>query len=230
MHNTLAPTAAPALSERLWYAALSLLMVARTPRLFATLQQTPWYRDMLLDWTHSLQADGTEWLEVGCGPGVFTAELARRGRRATGVDRSPAMLRHGRALAAVRASGARLVTGNAYALPFPNRSFDVAIASSVVNVVDDPVRILQEMHRVTRPGGRVSVLVPTRLMTRNNVEAWIQRQGLTGRDATALRLWSDRARRVDPSELLRLARDAGFTRPQGGEGLGGMVAWLTLWI
>jgi ubiquinone/menaquinone biosynthesis C-methylase UbiE len=228
MHNTLAHVAAPPASERLWYTALSALLLGQAPRLFATLQQLPWYRDMLLDWTETLEPAGPEWLEVGCGPAVFTAALARRGRRVTGLDRSRAMLRHGARLPEVRASGTRLVHGSAYALPFPDRSFDVAVAASLVNVVGDPVRTLREMHRVVRPGGCVSVLVPTHLMTGTNVEAWIRRQGLAGRGAAALRLWSDRARRLDRPQLLRLARDAGFARPDGGQGLGGMVAWLSL--
>lgn len=215
------------ISDRFWYGTLMARMISSPPRLFATLQRIPWYRRMLSDWTRSIDAAGPAWLEVGCGPGLFTAELARQGRRATGVDRSAAMLHFAGRLPETESEDLRFVPGNAYALPFPDQSFDVAVAASLLNVVDDPQRALREMARVTTPEGRVSCLVPGDAMHARNVEGYIQAQGFAGRDAAALRLWSGRARKIARDVLLTLGRDAGLQELHYTTGLGGLVGILS---
>jgi SAM-dependent methyltransferase len=96
-------------------------------------------------------------LDVGCGPGALTAELVRRQgtARVSAVDPSQAFV------AAVRARlagvDARLAT--AEALPFPDDSFDAALAQLVVHFMTDPVAGLREMGRVVAPGGSVSACV-----------------------------------------------------------------------
>jgi ubiquinone/menaquinone biosynthesis C-methylase UbiE len=211
------------ISDRFWYGALVARMISSPPRLFTTLQRIPWYRRMLSDWARSIGGAGPVWLEVGCGPGLFTAELARQGRRATGVDRSAAMLHLGGRLPEVESEDVRLVHGDAYALPFPDHSFDVAVAASLLNVVDDPQRALREMARVTKPEGRVSCLVPSDAMHARNVERHIEEQGFAGHDAAALRLWSGRARKITRDALLSLGRDAGLQELRYTTGLGGLV-------
>ncbi len=57
--------------------------------------------------------------------------------------------------------GARFVTGNAHELPFPDGHFDRSVMTCVLHHLVDPERALIELRRVTRPGGRVSVLLPT---------------------------------------------------------------------
>ena len=107
-------------------------------------------------------APGEVLLEVGCGSGVLDRWLARRtggANRIVGVDINPFMLRQARALA--RQEGLEpLITfqeGNAEALPFPDNSFDVAMSSTVIQRVNAD-RMLPEMVRVTKPGGRVAVV------------------------------------------------------------------------
>jgi ubiquinone/menaquinone biosynthesis C-methylase UbiE len=107
-------------------------------------------------------APGEVLLEVGCGSGVLDRWLAHRtggANQIVGVDINPFMLRQARALA--RQEGLeRLITfqeGNAEALPFPDNSFDVAMSSTVIQRVNAD-RMLPEMVRVTKPGGRVAVV------------------------------------------------------------------------
>lgn len=57
--------------------------------------------------------------------------------------------------------GARFVQGDAQDLPFDDNRFDRTIMTCVLHHLFDPLKALQEMRRVTRPGGTISILVPT---------------------------------------------------------------------
>lgn len=97
---------------------------------------------------------GEAVLDVACGTGVSTVELARAGVRAVGCDFSLGMLRAGRHAGR---GNVTLVAGDALALPFADGAFDaVTISFGLRNVVDVP-RALVEMARVTRSGGRLAV-------------------------------------------------------------------------
>ncbi|CAM3581497.1 demethylmenaquinone methyltransferase [Streptomyces albus] len=94
---------------------------------------------------------GERCLDVACGTGVSTEELARSGATVIGVDRSPGMVARG----AGRPVGLRVA--DALDLPFQDGEFDaVTIMFGLRNVVDAPAA-LREMARVVRPGGRLVV-------------------------------------------------------------------------
>jgi SAM-dependent methyltransferase len=102
---------------------------------------------------------GVRVLDVGCGPGTITADLAERAApgRVTGLDSSPeALAEAGRTLAGRDLSNVELVVADVHALAFPDDSFDVVHAHQVLQHVADPVRALGEMRRVCRPGGLVA--------------------------------------------------------------------------
>src|SRR5881396_1458278 len=96
-------------------------------------------------------------LDVGCGPGALTAELARRARpgRVTAVDPSEEFV----AALRGRHPGVQVIRAPAEDLPFEGGCFDATLAQLVVNVMDDPVAGLREMARVTRDGGVVAACV-----------------------------------------------------------------------
>ena len=96
-------------------------------------------------------------LDVGCGPGALTTELVRRLGPAsvTAVDPSERFVNAVRE----RLPGVTVEVTSAEHLPFPDRSFDAAIAQLVVHFMDDPVAGLAEMARVTRPRGVVAACV-----------------------------------------------------------------------
>ena len=96
-------------------------------------------------------------LDVGCGPGALSAELADRVGTAaiSAIDPSEPFV----AAARVRLPDADVRRGNAEQLPWPDATFDAALAQLVVHFMADPVAGLTEMARVTRPGGTVAACV-----------------------------------------------------------------------
>jgi ubiquinone/menaquinone biosynthesis C-methylase UbiE len=106
---------------------------------------------------------GESILEVGCGSGVGSRCLARRTSRAnhiTAVDLSPYLLGEAEALARREGIGdfIEFREGNAEALDFPDDSFDVTFSVTVMEEVN-AARMFGELVRVTKPGGRVAVIV-----------------------------------------------------------------------
>lgn len=101
---------------------------------------------------------GEQVLDVGCGTGVdvlATAEQVGPGGDAVGVDNSRAMIDAARGRAAGRGLPARFVVGDAHALAFPDDDFDAVRIERVLQHVPQPARVVGELVRVTRPGGRV---------------------------------------------------------------------------
>lgn len=107
-----------------------------------------------LDWL--APAPNLRWLDVGCGNGAFTEMIAARCAPSaiTGIDPSEAVLDYARTRPALR--DARLLKGDAMALPFPDASFDAAVMPLVIFFVPEPARGVAEMVRVTVPGGVVA--------------------------------------------------------------------------
>ncbi|MFC8272281.1 methyltransferase domain-containing protein [Streptomyces sp. NPDC057271] len=102
---------------------------------------------------------GLDVLDVGCGPGTITADLAAlvAPGRVTAVDAAEDVLDRARAVAAERGvKNVEFRVADVHALDFPDDSFDVVHAHQVLQHVGDPVRALREMRRVCRPGGVVA--------------------------------------------------------------------------
>jgi len=128
-------------------------------------------------------------LEVAPGPGYFAIELARRGDfRISGLDISRTMV--GIAAANAARAGVRIDfhQGNAAAMPFADATFDFVYCAAAFKNFAEPVKALDEMHRVLRPGGEAVIAdlrkdVPieeidayVRQSGRNAIDAWVTRQ------------------------------------------------------
>jgi SAM-dependent methyltransferase len=98
---------------------------------------------------------GLDLLDVGCGPGTITVDLARRVApgRTVGIDRASEVIEQARAYAQARGVQLELRAGDLYALDLPDGSFDVVHAHQVLQHLTDPVRALRELRRVLRAGG-----------------------------------------------------------------------------
>ncbi|WP_221326244.1 class I SAM-dependent methyltransferase [Actinoplanes sp. L3-i22] len=102
-------------------------------------------------------SSGFTLLDVGCGPGTITADLATHVTRVTALERTDGALDLARAeIARQGLTNVDFAAGDVHALDFPDDSFDVVHAHQVLQHVTDPVAALREMRRVTRPGGLVA--------------------------------------------------------------------------
>ncbi len=99
------------------------------------------------------EVDGCRILDAGCGDGTFARTLARSGARVVGVDADPAMVEAACGAAADGGIEATFVEGELERLPFPDASFDVVIAVTVLCFVPEPASAIRELVRVLRPGG-----------------------------------------------------------------------------
>jgi SAM-dependent methyltransferase len=98
---------------------------------------------------------GARVLEVGCGAAAAGRWLVTQGADVVAVDLSSGMLRH--AVAAAAATGVRpaLLQCDALALPLRDASIDIAFtAFGAVPFIDDSARVMRQVFRVLRPGGR----------------------------------------------------------------------------
>ncbi|MFI8288635.1 methyltransferase domain-containing protein [Streptomyces sp. NPDC085614] len=155
---------------------------------------------------------GLDVLDVGCGPGTITADLAAlvAPGRVTAVDAAPDVLDKARQVADERGlKNVEFAVADVHALDFPDDSFDVVHAHQVLQHVGDPVRALREMRRVCRPGGVVAARDSDYgsfawFPERPALDAW---QALYRRVARANGGEPDAGRR-----LFSWARRAGFTQ------------------
>jgi ubiquinone/menaquinone biosynthesis C-methylase UbiE len=96
--------------------------------------------------------------EFGCGFGRIGLQLMpllAQGSTYTGIDQSAKLIAKGRQVWASTPWLAEFHEGSIYETPFSDNSFDVAMTHTVLMHVPYPVKVLQEMIRVTRPGGLV---------------------------------------------------------------------------
>ena len=105
--------------------------------------------------------DGTDQrlLEVGCGIGVDSIQLAKRGFQVTAVDLTENALAVAKQFAARREATVDFRLGNAEGLDFPDESFDAVYSFGVLHHTPDIERSVAEVHRVLRPGGTAYVML-----------------------------------------------------------------------
>ena len=106
----------------------------------------------------TVASKGTRILEVGCGPGHLSIQLARRGFEVTGVDLDPAMIEQASTNAADLAGHdvirATFQVADVARLPFPDAGLDLVVSTLSMHHWDDPTMGLTEISRVLRPNGQ----------------------------------------------------------------------------
>lgn len=119
----------------------------------------PWARELI---ERADPRPGEHILDLACGTGVVTRQVAKFSPGSgslVGADHSSEMLAVARALASEACPDAIWVEADAGALPFDEDRFDLAFCQQALQFFPDRPAALRELHRVLKPGGRVSVCV-----------------------------------------------------------------------
>jgi SAM-dependent methyltransferase len=106
---------------------------------------------------------GKSVLEVGCGAGVDLARFARGGATVTGVDLATSAIQLATANFRQQGLAGRFGVADGEHLPFPNDAFDLVYAHGVVQYTPNSERLVEECHRVLKPGGEAIFQVYNRL-------------------------------------------------------------------
>jgi SAM-dependent methyltransferase len=143
---------------------------------------------------------GMSVLELGCGTGYFTRELARSGADIIAVDVSPELLEMARADCS--AKNVRYEIQNACALSYPDAAFDSVVGSSVLHHLEIKEAV-REIHRVLKPRGTIYFTEPNMLNPQIAIQKnvpWVKRKLGDSPDETAFFRWP----------LRRLLEQTGF--------------------
>ena len=105
---------------------------------------------------------GKSVLDVGCGVGNDLSRFARGGALVTGIDLAPHSIELARANFAQRGLNGHFQVMNGEALDFPDNSFDLVYCHTVLHFTPNPQRMIDEIYRVTKPGGAAILMTVNR--------------------------------------------------------------------
>jgi 2-polyprenyl-3-methyl-5-hydroxy-6-metoxy-1,4-benzoquinol methylase len=166
-------------------------------------------------------------LEIGCGTGLFTKELAATDNTIIAIDISDALIK--KAKERVHAKNVKLVVGNAYKTEFKSNSYDFIVGSSSLHHLEVD-SALKEFSRILKPGGSIMFTEPNMMNPQvaliKNVPA-IKRRAGDSPDETAFFRWAiaRKLRNHDFTDISIVPFD--FMHPQIPESLLGIAGQLT---
>jgi SAM-dependent methyltransferase len=128
--------------------------------------------ETVLAWTTELEIMPASALDAGCGAGLMSVELARRGFSVTGTDSSPGMVQAASRHAAEQGLADRVTIREAdvHSLPFGDGEFGLIVALGLLPWLHDPERAVAEFARVLAPGGWIILSADNRRRLNRLVE------------------------------------------------------------
>lgn len=118
-------------------------------------EYAPWMPELMEFSQHA----GKKLLEIGAGMGTDHAQFAKRGALVTDIDLSSGHLELARENFALRGLQGNFIHHDAETLPFEDGTFDVVYSCGVIHHTPNTQKVIDEIHRVLKPGGRVIIMV-----------------------------------------------------------------------
>jgi len=197
---------------------IKLLLKFRPTVLFDKINQLYWYQNTLRQWVDDQKFTmNSNVLEVGCASGSLTAYIAKLGCIPTGADFSKGMIK----LAKVKNNNIKFLVANVFDLPFESEFFDGVIAASLINIVKNKNKAINELARTCKKGGTVTVLVP--LSEFENLHSLQISLGNSGFSYAAMNAWHRLPPKMKASEVAILFNQAGLIKITEKNYLQGMV-------
>ncbi len=210
-----------------------MIIMERIPRIFASLYEKAakmaagrYYGQVAKDVVARLKAG--KILDLGTGPGHLPVEIARISSAVTvvGIDLCARLIKTAKtnALRAGLEDRVHFQTGNASSLNFPDASYDMVITTGMLHMLRNPVKVLEEMYRVLKPGGEAWIYDPARISSQISRKEW--RASLSLGERLTFKLFLLFARINPPREyhrnqVLEMVSKTDFRRyeiaEQGGE-------------
>jgi SAM-dependent methyltransferase len=132
------------------------------------------------------EMEGFRVLDLGCGPGLYAAEMTSKGATVVGVDESQEMVRLARE--SVPTARFEIHDLNQSLDWLEDQSFDLAVMALVIHHLDNRRLVLDEVHRLLRPGGRLV------LSTHHPTSDWYRLGGSYFEVGRVTEIWQDKLR------------------------------------
>jgi ubiquinone/menaquinone biosynthesis C-methylase UbiE len=195
---------------------------------FEKVQRSTFYRERLQEFLFFVDPEPhMKVLDVGCGPGALTIELAKRTREAVGIDYDREMIAHAKRNAhGAGVTNIEFRSASAQKLPFEAETFDLVTATSVLYLLSRPEEGLCEMSRVLRPTGLAADLDPSVQMTHERIDGFAREKRLSGFEWDALHGWLSAAQynhQFSPDLLRKIYEGCGLEVLEVVEHMKGMV-------
>lgn len=166
-------------------------------------------------------------LDVGCGPGALTIELAKRVEKAVGTDHNPQMITYAeRNARAAKVTNIEFGIARAESLPFEEETFELVTATSVLYLLAEPQVGLREIVRVLKAGGIIANFDPSVKMTHKRIGKFAREQDLSEFEWDALCGWLSAATnnyKFSENSLKQLYRSSNLEIIEIAEHMDGMV-------
>lgn len=201
---------------------IKLLILLNPPKLFQKINQLDWYQDLLHEWIETQKlTPQSQLLEVGCATGALSKYLSDSSHQVISVDASRKMIN----LAQSTYKGLDFQVADAYHLSFNDNTFNAVLSSSLINVLDNRQQAINEMFRVCKIGGKVSILVPLKSFNNKSLEKLQEELNLEGFSKSALSMWHKSATKMSLEEIETLFQ--GY-EVELVDYLGGMIGTVTI--
>ncbi|MGE5446318.1 MAG: class I SAM-dependent methyltransferase [Ignavibacteriales bacterium] len=175
-------------------------------------------------------AEGSSVLELAPGPGYLAIELVRLGNhRIVGLDISKTFVDIAQKKAKEVGVTIEFRQGDAAHMPFDNETFDFIICRAVFKNFAEPIRALNEMHRVLKLNGKSLIIDLRRDVPRESIDKYVENMGLN-RINSLITTWTFRfmliKRAYTKDEFYRLVSNTEFRKCEIQESLTGLEIWL----